>query len=776
MRTGAALVIAWVSLAACASERPHVAAAPAETRGADSAATASLDLPTAADVQAVLSEDGTLPVGAASPIRQVGVIAIGASPIRVSLSRGGMWSPPVELETTWREGELFVARIVLDEAADDVRVLEASALRGLHLDAFAEPVAHLEWPLARDLPLAAPAREPAAGGHVTARMSALPAWVVTRDGWGARDPGTLCGDPHTPRMITVHHTDTPTADTVTPEQRVRGIQAYHIDSNGWCDIGYHFLVAQDGRVFQGRATELRTGAHTGGANTDNIGVSFIGQYNDAPPAAVMFEGGAAILRWLADTYAIALDAAHVFGHRDFGETDCPGDALYARLMTLASQAAGTEVPPEPTGTLAADLSLRLVGPTAILEDGASIGVADALPEDTLDAVIELTNASDVVLRGVRVAYAWDAEFVRPLSYRIESDYPALDRTTWTLNSADAEETNPARDALGASGTLAMHAFSPGETKRVTVSMTALADSIGRTGPDARGEIDHVDLYAWLHSVDDVFGPQTQFDVLPFLNGFGVPVRGHVDLDVLGEAAWFFDGQGAGGREGWSGCSLDTTAAISEARGALTLAVDASGEAGCATSPAWTRIDSDRWDGLVLTMRSADPSAPVTLAWTDSTGDHSLQTLASSAPEPVVVHPTWTGEVSSLRVETDAEWLDLFDIYAQDSATRSTASTRASYIDDPSEGGDDTGGRDVGVVDNADAGLDVRPVDGDAGGGDSTVTPGASRDVGSGGDTDAGTVTVRGCSTSSGFPGVGTALLSSLALVATRRRRLRPGAS
>ena len=33
---------------------------------------------------------------------------------------------------------------------------------------------------------------------------------------------------------------------------MKGIQNYHMDSRGWSDIGYNFLVGEDGRIYEVR--------------------------------------------------------------------------------------------------------------------------------------------------------------------------------------------------------------------------------------------------------------------------------------------------------------------------------------------------------------------------------------------------------------------------------------------------------------------------------------------------------------------------------------------
>jgi N-acetylmuramoyl-L-alanine amidase len=58
---------------------------------------------------------------------------------------------------------------------------------------------------------------------------------------------------------------------------VRSYQDYHMDSKGWNDIGYNFLVGEDGNVYEGRGWET-VGAHAPTYNTKSIGICIIGDF------------------------------------------------------------------------------------------------------------------------------------------------------------------------------------------------------------------------------------------------------------------------------------------------------------------------------------------------------------------------------------------------------------------------------------------------------------------------------------------------------------------
>ena len=69
---------------------------------------------------------------------------------------------------------------------------------------------------------------------------------------------------------------------------VRLIQGFHIESRKFSDIGYNFLVGNDGNVYEGRGWN-RVGAHTYGYNRRAIGISFVGCFMNMLPEKVAIE-------------------------------------------------------------------------------------------------------------------------------------------------------------------------------------------------------------------------------------------------------------------------------------------------------------------------------------------------------------------------------------------------------------------------------------------------------------------------------------------------------
>lgn len=167
---------------------------------------------------------------------------------------------------------------------------------------------------------------------IVANRTAPP--VLPRSAWSARPANRSDLIPlGNPVCITMHHT---TILLNSHSSKVAAAQLYQIQgdhqkSNGWADIGYHYLIDRAGRVWEGR--ELRwQGAHAGGdANRGNIGVCLLGRFlrgadgqDPSPEQAASLDR---LLRWLCSEYDIGSNK--IYFHRRFKATECPGPRLEA---------------------------------------------------------------------------------------------------------------------------------------------------------------------------------------------------------------------------------------------------------------------------------------------------------------------------------------------------------------------------------------------------------------------------------------------------------------
>jgi len=130
--------------------------------------------------------------------------------------------------------------------------------------------------------------------------------------------------------ITVHHTGNHKGFAGKSDREiVRMIDRYHREERRWSSIGYHFIVGRNGEVFEGRPAHIQ-GAHVSSNNRHNLGVSVIGDFNQRLPGKQQLAALAAFLDDRRHEHGVS--RGRIYGHRDLGQTVCPGDRLHAWLQ------------------------------------------------------------------------------------------------------------------------------------------------------------------------------------------------------------------------------------------------------------------------------------------------------------------------------------------------------------------------------------------------------------------------------------------------------------
>ena len=134
-------------------------------------------------------------------------------------------------------------------------------------------------------------------------------------------------------------------------QVVRDIYLYHTEVNGWSDIGYNYLIAQNGTIFDGRdpadgEQDNVMGAHFCGANSATMGVCLLGNYQTAEPTSSSLLSLQQVITYkLAkenlvpydqNTHALGSFEA-IIGHRDGCSTSCPGENVYTLIDQIKSE-------------------------------------------------------------------------------------------------------------------------------------------------------------------------------------------------------------------------------------------------------------------------------------------------------------------------------------------------------------------------------------------------------------------------------------------------------
>jgi peptidoglycan recognition protein len=156
--------------------------------------------------------------------------------------------------------------------------------------------------------------------------------IITRAGWGARAANTAVLPIRPAPFVVIHHTaGTTCTDQAGCSQQMRNIQNFHMNSNGWADIGYNWCVGQDGRAYEGRGWG-RQGAHAPGYNNQSMGVCLIGTFTSVIPNAAARTATQSLI-------TCGVNGGHIsgsywlIGHRQAIATACPGDAFFNEIRT-----------------------------------------------------------------------------------------------------------------------------------------------------------------------------------------------------------------------------------------------------------------------------------------------------------------------------------------------------------------------------------------------------------------------------------------------------------
>jgi N-acetyl-anhydromuramyl-L-alanine amidase AmpD len=169
--------------------------------------------------------------------------------------------------------------------------------------------------------------------HVVADRIASKHAIVRRTAWGKLTPrySALVPDWNYTTVVIHHSGNRGETDPIQIEHR-------HMVVNKWDDVGYHYLIHPDGRIYEGRHLSNK-GAHVDAANTQKIGILLMGDFeaslwdfDDDEPTTAQINAAVALIQTLKAEFSTLI---RLGGHRDYkAETECPGNIMYDRLEAL----------------------------------------------------------------------------------------------------------------------------------------------------------------------------------------------------------------------------------------------------------------------------------------------------------------------------------------------------------------------------------------------------------------------------------------------------------
>lgn len=124
-------------------------------------------------------------------------------------------------------------------------------------------------------------------------------------------------------QIVVHH-------SASIGQSAEDYARYHVRSKGWPGIGYTFVLEVNGDIIQANPlTNVSYGVS--GHNTRSINICLSGDFTKQAPSPAQLKSLKKLIVHLRKQLPQQLP---VRGHKDYGQTSCPGPTLYKELQAF----------------------------------------------------------------------------------------------------------------------------------------------------------------------------------------------------------------------------------------------------------------------------------------------------------------------------------------------------------------------------------------------------------------------------------------------------------
>jgi hypothetical protein len=161
--------------------------------------------------------------------------------------------------------------------------------------------------------------------------------VLSREEWEAKSP-SLPMAKQKPVAILVHHTGSKMKPKTALAEKMRGLQRFSQNKEkladgrtkpAWPDVPYHFYIAADGKIAEGRAVTAVGDTNTAYDPTGFIQVVVEGNFENEMVTAEQQQSLTNLLQWLKSEYDIKDGAIRT--HSDKAQTACPGKNLANKL-------------------------------------------------------------------------------------------------------------------------------------------------------------------------------------------------------------------------------------------------------------------------------------------------------------------------------------------------------------------------------------------------------------------------------------------------------------
>ncbi len=164
--------------------------------------------------------------------------------------------------------------------------------------------------------------------------------IIDRQSWKAKD-AILSPKTHEITHITVHHTATLQKKDLPIETKLTRLQNFSQsvsklasgkEKPAWSDVPYHYYIAFDGKIGEGREIKYVGDTNTEYDPTGHALIVLEGNFETETVTEDQQKSLIAMIKWLTSKYKVLTDKIKV--HNDFAKTACPGKNLKSLMPTV----------------------------------------------------------------------------------------------------------------------------------------------------------------------------------------------------------------------------------------------------------------------------------------------------------------------------------------------------------------------------------------------------------------------------------------------------------
>lgn len=152
--------------------------------------------------------------------------------------------------------------------------------------------------------------------------------IVSREQWGSKPLPMDESKRHVPRLITIHHEGVLWKVGTDDAQRLRNTQGWGQREKNWPDLPYHYVIAPDGTVYEGRDVNFQPESNTKYSLDGVLNIELLGNFEEQRVDVRQLRSLVSLIAKLC--VELKLDPATIRGHKDAApdQTVCPGKDFY----------------------------------------------------------------------------------------------------------------------------------------------------------------------------------------------------------------------------------------------------------------------------------------------------------------------------------------------------------------------------------------------------------------------------------------------------------------